>query len=186
MEIKQIDCNGLYGVTSDGKIWSYPISKEVDKCNHHNGKFLKTRIDKYGYEAVHLNKLKSKNNQFVHRLVAKAFIKNPMNYPQVNHLDGDKQNNHADNLEWCTYKQNIEHRVKNKLHNRGVKFKNNTSGYIGVSKGYKKWVAQIGVDGKDIYLGAFDSKVEAAKAYDIASYKYHGATGNRNFNKEIQ
>lgn len=53
----------------------------------------------------------------VHRVIAKTFIPNPMNYPCVNHKDGNKLNNHISNLEWCTYKQNMEHAIKNGLVN---------------------------------------------------------------------
>ena len=49
----------------------------------------------------------------IHRLVAEEYIPNPNNYPIVNHLDGDKQNNHYTNLEWCTQKDNIIHSWKN-------------------------------------------------------------------------
>jgi hypothetical protein len=52
---------------------------------------------------------------YVHRLVAEYFIDNPSKLPCVNHIDGNKENNSVDNLEWCTYAQNMQHAVRTGL-----------------------------------------------------------------------
>ena len=51
----------------------------------------------------------------IHRLVAQAFITYSNHKPQVNHIDGDKSNNHFTNLEWCTAQENMEHSVVNRI-----------------------------------------------------------------------
>ena len=71
-------------------------------------KRLKQRNIK-GYYVVRLTKNGKYKNIGVHRLVAQAFIPNPDNLPQVNHKDGNKQNNCVENLEWCTSSYNVKH-----------------------------------------------------------------------------
>ena len=65
-----------------------------------------TRSDKDGYRLITLCLHGRKTTHKVHRLVAEVFVPNPHNYPQINHIDEDRSNNSADNLEWCTQKYN--------------------------------------------------------------------------------
>lgn len=65
---------------------------------------------KGGYKRVSIiNKNGVRKHVLVHRLIAMAFVPNPNNEEQVNHLDEDKTNNHADNLEWCSRKRNVNY-----------------------------------------------------------------------------
>ena len=89
------------------------------------GKQLATTIDKDGYPIIRFTINKKKVVRKIHRLVALAFIPNPLNKPQVNHIDGNKSNNFAWNLEWTTAKENVVHAFKNGL-NEGVKGSKNT------------------------------------------------------------
>lgn len=80
-----------------------------------NGNPLKHQIMKNGYHKVWLRNDGEKECKYVHRLVAEHFIPNPLNKPCINHLDGNKDNNHVSNLEWCTYSENMKHAIKNGL-----------------------------------------------------------------------
>jgi hypothetical protein len=70
---------------------------------------IKSRINNFGYVEVRLSKNGNTKTCFVHRLVAKAFIPNPNNLPQVNHLSGNKQDNTVENLEWTDASGNALH-----------------------------------------------------------------------------
>jgi len=105
---------GLYQVSNLGRVKSLP--KEVVIYNGGSYKtkvkFLKPKLcNHYGYLTFNLNGKFKKQ----HRLVAEAFIPNPENKPQVNHIDSDKTNNTIDNLEWVTASENTIHAYKNKL-----------------------------------------------------------------------
>ena len=100
---------GLYKISNSGKVKSL-------RFNHSSKeKVLRNRIVGGGYCQVILYKNKNKKAFYVHVLVANSFILNPNNFPEVNHKDGNKTNNHVDNLEWVTSKQNSVHAVKTGL-----------------------------------------------------------------------
>lgn len=89
---------GLYAITSCGKVWS-----------HLNNKFLKTRVTKKGYEAVVFTINRKVHNFFVHRLVAITYLNNPNNLSEINHKDKNTLNNSLNNLEWCDRKYNVNY-----------------------------------------------------------------------------
>lgn len=103
---------GLYAVTTDGRVWSYP---KKWAGHEHQGMWL-TPASVGSYPGVTLHrringKLYSKSYA-LHRLVALAYIPNPENKPHVNHKDFDKTNPRADNLEWSTRSENTIYSAK--------------------------------------------------------------------------
>ena len=91
------------------------------KSNLRNGIILKSQQDAKGYQRVSITTKKIKHTLKVHREVAKAFIPNPNNLPQVNHIDGNKNNNSVDNLEWVTNRENALHALSNGLWDSVIK-----------------------------------------------------------------
>ena len=92
---------------------NYEVSNTGKIRNSITKKILKGRMTKNGYEQVSL-KMKDTNgfrNQYIHRLVAQYWVENPLLKKEVNHKDGNKNNNHYLNLEWVTPSENSLHRV---------------------------------------------------------------------------
>lgn len=145
----------LYEVSSLGRISNYR-------------KIMKTYTINSGYQAVKLYKDGVKKSFLVHRLIALAFVPNPLNKPVVNHIDGNKLNNAASNLEWVTTLENITHAKETGLTtynvpSKGVKL-GNKSKYRNVTwdKSKNKWQAVVRHNKKNHFLKRFDSEDEAA------------------------
>lgn len=88
---------------------NYYINKKGHIYSYYTNKILKQRNSKKGYPSVRLTINGKGVSKVVHRLVAKTFIPNPDDLPQVNHIDGNKENNSVENLEWCTNEYNMSH-----------------------------------------------------------------------------
>jgi hypothetical protein len=92
----------------------YEISNNGDVRNSKKKNILKQNLNSCGYKyvGIRINGNKNKTMFFIHRLLALYFIENPNNLPCVNHIDGNKQNNNINNLEFCSQSYNINHAVK--------------------------------------------------------------------------
>ena len=91
---------GLYQISNLGRVKSLRNNKARKE------KILKVKKNTTGYLYLSLYKNNVSKNYLLHRLVAKAFLENPNNYPCINHKDENKENNNINNLEWCTYLYN--------------------------------------------------------------------------------
>lgn len=93
---------GLYKVSNKGRI----LSSQTDSKK---STVRKLGWNTKGYQTVNLSKNGKIKTLMVHRIVANAFIDNPLGKKQVNHIDGNKKNNCVENLEWCTNGENQTH-----------------------------------------------------------------------------
>lgn len=98
--------DGLYQVSNLGRVRSWKKYRENKRTIP---KILKQDINMWGYFYLVLSNKTNKTHKLVHRLVGGAFIPNPEKKPQINHIDGNRKNNNAKNIEWVTNKENSIH-----------------------------------------------------------------------------
>jgi hypothetical protein len=123
------DYEGLYEVSNLGKVRSIArkITYSDGRVYNYPSKILSINFcGKYKLPYVHLYKESKRESRLLHRIVAKAFIPNPDNKTDVNHIDGDRKNNASSNLEWATRLENMQHGFKTGLiNNTGINHGNN-------------------------------------------------------------
>lgn len=101
---------GIYKINSSGKVRSLNRTIQVkEKSRYIKGRMITSRIGRDGYKTVRLSKAGKTHTRYIHRLIADAFIRNPLNKPFVNHINGDKSDNRVENLEWVSHSENIRH-----------------------------------------------------------------------------
>lgn len=150
------------------------IWKTIEGTNNHyevsnfgnircDGKLVKTEVEQTGYVKVRIRLIFGTRWFSLHRVVAAYFCENPENKDQVNHIDGNKENNAASNLEWVTNTENQRHRIDVlKKDNKG---KNNPMyGMSGEkSPAFKGYIYQIDPKTNEV-IGKYAGSGEAAKA----------------------
>lgn len=145
-----------YLIHEDGRIWSNKTHK-----------YLKPNSNKQGYESVVLFNSDGSRRILVHRLVADAFIPNPVGLPQVNHKDENPHNNNVDNLEWCTAKYNMNYGNGAKTRHLRIDYSKPSYRENAIKNGQKvsRQVSMLSHDGNCI--ASFASIVEASKQTGI-------------------
>ena len=144
---------GLYTVSSLGDVIS--IGRTI---NRKKGALKPVKLAVTGYMAVGLSRNGKTKKMLVHRIVATAFL--GKSNKQIDHIDGNKENNALSNLRYCSARENATYPNRSNF----LKF---TSKYPGVhfKKESGKWVSRIRVNGKQKHLGSFLSEVDASNAY---------------------
>lgn len=168
-----IGFEGRYQVSNFGNIRSI-------QTNH--GKYQekalpsRTRSETCTYQYVQLWLKNKLHTEAVHRVVAKAFIPNPENKPMVNHIDGNKLNNHVTNLEWATCSENHKHAFNTGLRNANHLVERQRGEKSGITSKFhnvswdstrQKWKATLKDKGKMVFQKRFDCEIEAAKYVNL-------------------
>lgn len=143
----------------------YIIHTDSRIFNKKTGNYAKAHIGNTGYWYVWCNG----KHELVHRLLAQCFIPNPKNKPFVNHINGIRDDNRLENLEWCTNRENLIHYRKLSSNKPvGASYRKNAK--------KKRWYSQIRIGKKCISLGYYLTAEEASEVY----YKKLNEINNNN------
>ena len=146
---------GFYWITSKGRVIS---ADRYDRFNRHVGGEVKPQLAGQGYPFVCLYKDGKGKQRYVHRLVAQAFIPNPENKREVDHIDNNKTNNDMSNLRWVTHKENQNNAItRAKMLEDTSKF----ASQVGANNPFSRKVRMYSLEGE--YIRTFDTLEEAGK-----------------------
>lgn len=165
----------LYWVSNDGIIQSRHFNKK--KILHQSTTTASARRSG-GHKRVTIFTKQGKKKYLVHRLVAQAFIPNPNNYPQINHIDGVKSNNHYSNLEWCTQSMNTLH----SYHVLGQKSPNNTWTKGENNPGAKLTKSQV-IEIRNLRQTSKLTQEQIAKLYNVSRHCILKILNNKSWQK---
>ena len=162
-----IGYEGFYQVSNIGRLKSLSRVKDSPFGSFTSQEqILATRLTKFGYIRAMLQRSGIRKMYNVHRIVAISFIPNPLNLPQVNHIDGNKSNNNVGNLEWVSVSENGTHAFLNKT------TQSNNWGIMR-EKRYNTWTVVLLIAPKTKkYFGSFKSLEDAIVVRNEAMIKY--------------
>ena len=156
---------GLYQASTLGNIrsldkivpkWNKPYKRKV------KGKILKKNLINGGYLAISLHKNKEQKSYKISRLIAKTFIPNPNNKPEVNHINSIRTDDRVSNLEWCTRSENMLH---------SYKYGNNTQ--VGSNNASSKLTDEKVIKMRSMYKTKKYKQKELAKIFNVSKITAH-------------
>jgi hypothetical protein len=156
---RSVDGHPAYQVSNLGRVMS---------TKGRTPRILKGWVDSHGYRLIDLDGQKL----LLARLVAMAFLPNPEDLPEVDHIDRNPLNNNVENIRWASRSMNcLNRRTWGKCCYRGVTW----------NKQCRKYMAQIRYHGRLTYLGLYDTPEEAASVFDFHARELRGPDAHLNF-----